>query len=110
MRSSTTDNGCQGYPWYTVPDLLGNLIAVIFVTATSTLFNTTAIEVSLQREANLERELNVTGLANMLSGVFGGYTGCISISRSVLNFNSGGRGRLSGLTVAASSPPVLGGR
>jgi sulfate permease, SulP family len=95
------------YPWYTLPDLSGNLIAVIFVTATSTLFNTTGIEVAAHREANLERELNVTGLANMLSGAFGGYTGCISISRSVLNFNSGGTGRLSGLTVSAISLLML---
>jgi SulP family sulfate permease len=71
------------------------------------LFNTTGIEVALQHEANLERELNVTGLANIVSGALGGYTGCISISRSVLNFNSGGRGRLSGLTVAAISALML---
>jgi sulfate permease, SulP family len=95
------------YPWYTLPDLAGNLIAVIFVTATSTLFNTTGIEVAVQREANLERELNVTGIANMLSGAFGGYTGCISISRTVLNFKSGATGRLSGLTVAAISTLMM---
>ena len=95
------------YPWYALPELGGNLIAVIFVTASSTLFNTAGIEVALHREANLERELNVTGLANMLSGVFGGYTGCISISRTVLNFNGGGTGRLSGLTVAAISALML---
>src|SRR6266481_4017299 len=95
------------YPWYTVPDLLANVIAVIFVTATSTLFNTTGIEVASQREANLERELNVTGLANILSGAFGGYTGCISVSRSLLNLSSGGTGRLSGLTVAAVSALML---
>jgi SulP family sulfate permease len=71
-------NGISGYPWYTLPDLLGNLIAVVFVTATSTLFNTAGIEVASQREANLERELKVTGLANILSGAFGGYTGCVS--------------------------------
>jgi sulfate permease, SulP family len=100
-------NEISRYPWYAVPDLLGNLIAVIFVTATSTLFNTTGIEVATHGEANLERELNVTGLANMLSGVIGGYTGCISVSRSVLNFNSGGTGRLSGLTVAAISALML---
>ncbi|MDB5639946.1 MAG: hypothetical protein JWP51_4854 [Bradyrhizobium sp.] len=95
------------YPWYTLPELSGNLIAVIFVTATSTLFNTAGVEVAVDREANLERELNVTGLANMLSGAFGGYTGCISVSRSVLNFNGGGTGRLSGLTVAAISALML---
>ena len=70
------------YPWYALPDLVGDIIAVIFVTATSALFNTAAIEVASLREADLERELNVTGLGNMLSGAFGGYTGCISVSRS----------------------------
>jgi sulfate permease, SulP family len=95
------------YPWYTLPDLLGNLIAVIFVTASSALFNTTGIEVASHREADLDRELNVTGLANILSGAFGGYTGCISVSRSILCFNSGGTGRLAGLTVAAISVSML---
>jgi sulfate permease, SulP family len=95
------------YPWHLLPDLSGNLIAVIFVTASSTLFNTTGIEVATNREANLERELNITGLANVLTGAFGGYTGCISISRSVLNYNSGGTGPLSGLTAAAIALSML---
>jgi SulP family sulfate permease len=95
------------YPWYALPDLIGNLIAVIFVTASSTLFNTTGVEVASHREANLERELNVTGVANILSGAFGGFTGCISISRSMLNLNSGGTSRLSGLTGAAISTIML---
>ncbi len=110
---STTE--LSRYPWYTLLDLSGAFVAVVFVTAISTLFNTTGIEVAVHREADLERELNVTGLANMLSGAFGGYTGCISMSRTVLNFNAGGTGRLSGLTAAAISllmlsaaPAVLG--
>jgi SulP family sulfate permease len=95
------------YPWYTLPDLAGNLIAVVFVTASVTLFNTAGIEVASHREADLERELNVTGVANILSGALGGYTGCISVSRSVLNLSSGGTDRLSGLTVAAISALML---
>jgi SulP family sulfate permease len=100
-------NEISRYPWHELPDLIGNLIAVVFVTASSTLFNTTGIEVATHREANLERELSVTGMANILSGAFGGYTGCISTSRSVLNLNSGGTGRLSGLTGAAISASML---
>jgi sulfate permease, SulP family len=95
------------YPWYAVPDLLGNLVAVVFVTATSTLFNTTGIEVAAHREANLERELNITGLANILTGALAGYAGCISTSRSLLSLNSGATGRLSGITVAAISLLML---
>ncbi len=110
---SVTEIGA--YPWAMLFDLGGDFVAVIFVTAISTLFNTTGVEIAVHREADLERELNVTGLANMLSGAFGGYTGCISMSRTILNFNSGGTGRLSGLTAAAISllmlyaaPAVLG--
>ena len=95
------------YPWFALPDLAGNLIAVMFVTASTTLFNITGIEVATHSEANLERELNVTGIANMLSGAFGGYTGCVSVSRSVLNYSAGGSGRLSGLTTAAISALML---
>jgi SulP family sulfate permease len=103
------------YPWHILLDLSGAFLAVVFVTAISTLFNTTGIEVAVHREADLDRELNVTGLANILAGAFGGYTGCISMSRTILNFNAGGTGRLSGLTAAAISllmlsaaPAVLG--
>ncbi|MGY4628317.1 SLC26A/SulP transporter family protein [Bradyrhizobium sp. USDA 4486] len=95
------------HPWSTLPELFGNLIAVIFVTASSTLFNTTGVEVATHREADLERELNVTGFANILCGALGGYTGCISVSRSILNFSAGGRGRLSGLSAAAISASML---
>ena len=97
----------ENYPWQAVPGLIGNLIAVIFVTAISTLFNTTGLEVATSREANLERELNVAGAANILSGLFGGYAGCISLSRSLLNFNGGATGRLSGLTVAVIAVLML---
>jgi SulP family sulfate permease len=107
FTSPWTVDAIRSYPWSDLPELSGNLIAVGFVTASCTLFNTTGIEVASHREANLERELNVTGIANMLSGALGGYTGCVSISRSMLNFNSGGTGPLSGLTVAAISLLML---
>jgi SulP family sulfate permease len=95
------------YPWHLLLDLVGDLIAVIFVTASSTLFNTTAIEVASHREANLEQELNATGVANMLSGALGGFTGCVSVSRSMLNLYSGGTGPLAGITTAAISLLML---
>ena len=97
----------EHYPWSALPDLSGNLIAVIFVTASTTLFNTAGVEVASHREADLERELKATGIANMLTGVVGGYTGCISVSRTVLNVSAGATGRLSGLTAAAISASML---
>jgi SulP family sulfate permease len=95
------------YPWAALPGLIGNLVAVVFVTAISTLFNTTGIEVATHQEADLERELKTAGVANMLVGAAGGYASCISVSRSMLNKNSGATGRLSGMMVAAVSALML---
>lgn len=42
------------------------------------------------------------GIANTVTGLFGGMGGCAMIGQSMINVNSGGRGRLSGITAAVS--------
>ena len=46
------------------------------------------------------RECVGQGVANMTNGFFGGMGGCAMIGQSMININSGGRGRLSGITAA----------
>jgi len=46
------------------------------------------------------RECVAQGGANLLNGLFGGMGGCAMIGQSLINVNSGGRGRLSGVTAA----------
>jgi SulP family sulfate permease len=46
------------------------------------------------------RECVAQGSANILNGLFGGMGGCAMIGQSIINVNSGGRGRLSGVTAA----------
>ncbi|WP_133471381.1 SulP family inorganic anion transporter [Paraglaciecola marina] len=46
------------------------------------------------------RECMGQGLANTVNGFFGGMGGCAMIGQSMININSGGRGRLSGITAA----------
>lgn len=46
------------------------------------------------------RECVAQGSANILNGLFGGMGGCAMIGQSIINVNSGGRGRLSGLVAA----------
>jgi len=41
------------------------------------------------------------GAANTVTGLFGGMGGCAMIGQSMINVNSGGRGRLSGISAAA---------
>ena len=46
------------------------------------------------------RECIGQGAANVVCGLFGGMGGCAMIGQSLINVNSGGRGRLSGATAA----------
>jgi SulP family sulfate permease len=46
------------------------------------------------------RECIGQGVANSVTGLFGGMGGCAMIGQSMININSGGRGRLSGITGA----------
>src|SRR5215471_15030845 len=95
------------FPWNVLPSLTGDLLAVGFVTTISLLLNVTGIELATQREANLDRELSALGVANTMSAALGGYVGCVSLSRSILNRASGAEGRLSGIIVATVSAAML---
>jgi len=46
------------------------------------------------------RECIAQGSANVINGLFGGMGGCAMIGQSIINVNSGGRGRLSGIVAA----------
>ncbi|RMB59481.1 SulP family inorganic anion transporter [Dokdonia sinensis] len=48
------------------------------------------------------RECVAQGSANILNGLFGGMGGCAMIGQSIINVESGGRGRLSGAVAAVA--------
>ncbi|MBA6155249.1 SulP family inorganic anion transporter [Tenacibaculum sp. S7007] len=49
---------------------------------------------------NGNKECVAQGAGNIVSGLFGGTGGCGMIGQTVININAGGRGRLSGVTMA----------
>jgi len=55
-----------------------------------------------ETHGNGNRECIAQGGANMLNGFFGGMGGCAMIGQSIINVNSGGRGRLSGIVAAVT--------
>jgi SulP family sulfate permease len=97
----------RGFPWTQMPALAGDVLAVMFVTITNFLLNSTGIEISTRTEANIDRDLKVLGVANIVTGAAGGYVSCTSLSRSVLVHTAGATGRVAGLTVAAISAALL---
>ncbi len=95
------------FPWRILPNMGGDIVAMIFVTIVTMLLNTSGIEFIVKKDVVLEHELKWLGLANVASGVLGGYVNCTSLSRTTLNYSVGGRGRLSGVIVAVVSVCML---
>ncbi len=60
------------------------------------------IDEMTETRGNGNRECIAQGSANMLNGLFGGMGGCAMIGQSIINVDSGGRGRLSGAVAAAA--------
>ena len=58
------------------------------------------IDEMTETRGNGNRECIAQGGANILNGLFGGMGGCAMIGQSIINVNSGGRGRLSGAVAA----------
>lgn len=82
--------------WIILPYSL-TLAAVGLIESLMTL--TLVDEITETRGAG-NRECMGQGLANILCGLFGGMGGCAMIGQSLINVNSGGRGRLSGIVAA----------
>ncbi|MFT4929074.1 MAG: SulP family sulfate permease [Phenylobacterium sp.] len=64
------------------------------------LLTLTLIDELTETRGRSNRECVGQGVANVATGFFGGMGGCAMIGQSMININSGGRGRLSGITAA----------
>ncbi|WP_336986132.1 SulP family inorganic anion transporter [Altererythrobacter aquiaggeris] len=53
-------------------------------------------------DSNKQRETAGQGVANIVAAMFGGMGGCAMIGQSVINYTSGGRGRLSSFVAGAT--------
>ncbi len=65
-----------------------------------TLMTMSLVDELTDSRGNGNKECVAQGAGNMLSGLFGGTGGCGMIGQTVINIKAGGRGRLSGVTMA----------
>lgn len=93
---------------YTVPPLNWDTLQIILPFAVilcgvgliESLMTLTLIDEITETRGQGNRECVGQGAANIVCGLFGGMGGCAMIGQSLINVNSGGRGRLSGITAA----------
>lgn len=83
-------------------------IAIVCLVAMVTLLVTaSSLEVASRSDVDLNKELKITGIANLFSGVGGGLPGYHSVSASLLPHYLGTRSRLVGLISAGMCATVL---
>lgn len=93
---------------YSLPPLTLETLWIIFpfsltlagVGLIESLMTLTLIDEITETRGRGNRECMGQGAANVICGLFGGMGGCAMIGQSLINVNSGGRGRLSGITAA----------
>ncbi|WP_110111543.1 SulP family inorganic anion transporter [Bacillus sp. CGMCC 1.16541] len=72
-------------------------LALAIVGLLESLLTATIVDDMTGTESDKNKESKGQGIANVVTGFFGGMAGCAMIGQSVINVKSGGRGRLSTL-------------
>lgn len=87
--------------WSALWPQLPNLISAVVISAIALLLNATGLELAMNRDIDLNREMRAAGLSNLASGLGAGIVGYAQLSLSVLTERLGAANRLTGLVAAA---------
>ena len=99
-----------GFPPFHIPDVIFNLetLKIIFPYALTmalvglieSLLTLNLVDDLTETTGQPNRESIGQGVANTVTGLFGGMGGCAMVGQSIINIKSGGRGRLSGIVAS----------
>ncbi|GLP97898.1 SulP family inorganic anion transporter [Paraferrimonas sedimenticola] len=88
------------FNWETLMIILPYSAILAAIGLIESLLTLTVIDEMTNTRGQGNRECVGQGVANVSCGFFGAMGGCAMIGQSMININSGGRGRLSGITAA----------
>ncbi len=86
--------------WQTLKIIFPFSVILAAVGLIESLLTLTLIDEITQTRGRGNRECFGQGMANFVTGLFGGMGGCAMIGQSMININSGGRTRVSSITAA----------
>jgi len=88
------------FTWDTLWILLPTSLSLAIVGYSETLLTQTIIDEMTEEKTSKDKEMKGQGIANAVTGFFGGMAGCALVAESAINVKVGGRGRLSTLVAA----------
>ncbi len=83
--------------WETIKIILPYALILAVIGLTESLMTLSLIDEKTNTRGNTNKECVGQGVANVVTGFFGGMGGCAMIGQSMINIESGGRTRLSGI-------------
>jgi SulP family sulfate permease len=93
--------------WLTISTQAGNFGILVGISLISLLLYLTSLEVTAEREIDVNRELRNAGIVNVITGLAGGMVGFLSLSLSSLTYRNGSYSRVVGLSAAAMVSSIL---
>jgi len=90
----------QIFTWQSMMIIIPTSIIVALVGLIESLLTLSVLDEMGEERGSGNKECIALGVGNVTSGLFGGMAGCAMIGQSVINFTSGGLGRLSSFTAA----------
>jgi len=90
------------FTWATLALVLPYAVIMALVGLTESLLTLTVVDELTDTRGRGNQECVALGLANVASGLTGGMGGCAMIGQTMVNLESRGRGRLSGVVAAAA--------
>ena len=87
--------------WPAIWSQLPNLVGAVVISAIALLLNATGLELAMNRDVDLNREMRAAGVANLFSGMGAGLVGYAQLSMSALAERLGAGNRLTGLIAGA---------
>ncbi len=88
------------FTWESILIILPYAVILAAVGLIESLLTLTLVDELTDTRGRGNKECIAQGTANITCGFFGGMGGCAMIGQSMININSGGRGRASGVTAA----------
>ena len=88
------------FTWESMAIILPTALIVALVGLIESLLTLSVLDEMGGERGSGNKECIALGIGNSTSGLFGGMAGCAMIGQSVINFTSGGLGRLSSFTAA----------
>jgi hypothetical protein len=85
--------------WSQLPQQSFRLLGMFLVVAFSSSLDVAAIEMEIGLPLDYNRELNTVGLANVFSGLLGGYTGSYIFSQTIFTMRRGVYSRINGYMI-----------